>query len=228
MNRPYVHINVAMTVDGKIDTVQRKGSAISSERDRQRVDQLRAEADAILVGGKTLLDEDPKLTVRSEALRAERVARGLSPNPIKVGIVTEAILKHDSDFLNAGTANVVIFTTRWTSKHHVSLLKSRNVDVYVDDAEKVNLPKALETLKQLGVERLMVEGGATLNFELLRLGLVDEVTAYIAPMVFGGAGAPSMAGGIGLEREMAIPLKLVRAESWDDGGVLLHYTLENL
>ena len=226
MNRPFVFINVAMTADGKIDTFQRKGSAISSQRDKDRVDRLRAEADAILVGGKTLLDEDPKLTVKSEELRADRVMRGLSPNPIKVGVVTEAHLKPDSDFLNAGPANIVIFTTRWTSKHHISLLKSLGVDVYVDDADKVQLPKALETLKELGVERLMVEGGATLNFELLRLGLVDELTAYVAPMVFGGANAPTMAAGPGLERGEAIPLKLVHAEPWEDGGVLLRYSLE--
>lgn len=225
MNRPFVFINVAMTADGKIDTFQRKGSAISSERDKERVDHLRAEADAIMVGGKTLLDEDPKLTVKSESLRAERVERGLPPNPIKVGVVTESRLNPDSDFLKTGPANIVIFTTRWTSKHHISMLKSLGVDVYVDDSEKVKLPKALETLKELGVERLMVEGGATLNFELLRLGLVDEINAYIAPMIFGGASAPTMVAGTGLERDEAIPLKLITAEPWDDGGVVLKYGL---
>ncbi len=226
MNRPFVFINVAMTADGKIDTFQRKGSAISSERDKERVDHLRADADAIMVGGKTLLDEDPKLTVKSETLRNERIARGLPLNPIKVGIVTEAHLKPECDFLNAGPANIVIFTTRWTSKHHISQLKSRGVDVYVDDSDKVNLPKAFETLKEIGVERLMVEGGATLNFELLRLGLVDEVHAYVAPMIFGGANAPTLASGSGLERGEAIPLKLADVEKWNDGGVLLKYSLE--
>ncbi len=226
MNRPFVHINVAMTADGKIDTFQRQGASISSERDKERVDRLRAEADAIMVGGKTLLDEDPKLTVKSEELRADRVMRGLPPNPIKVCVVTEARLRPDSDFLNAGPADIVIFTTRWTSKHHISLLKSHGVDVYVDDSDKVNLPKALETLKEIGIERLMVEGGATLNFELLRLGLVDEVTAYVAPMVFGGATAPTMAAGPGLERSEAIPLKLKEVEAWQDGGVLLKYSME--
>ena len=228
MNRPFVFINIAMTADGKIDTFQRKGAAISSERDKERVERLRADADAVMVGGKTLLDEDPKLTVKSETLRAERLTRGLPPNPMKVGIVTEARLKPDSEFLNTGPASIVIFTTRWTSKHHVSELKSRGVDVYVDDSEKVNLIWALETLKEIGVERLMVEGGATLNFELLRLGLVDEVNAYIAPMIFGGANAPTMAAGSGLERGEAIPLKLVSVEGWEDGGVLVKYTLERM
>ena len=223
MNRPFVFINVAMTADGKIDTVQRTGAAISSARDRERVDQLRAGADAVMVGGKTLLDEDPKLTVKSEVLRAERVRRGRSPNPVKVCVVTQANIRDDSQFLNTGPANIVIFTTRRTSKRQLSLLKARNVDVYVDDAQQVNLERALATLKDLGIGRLMVEGGSTLNFEIMRLGLADEVTAYIAPMIFGGESAPTMAAGSGLERSAAIPMKLVEAEKWEDGGVLLTY-----
>ena len=226
MNRPYVFINVAMSADGKIDTFERKGAAISSHRDKERVDQLRAESDAVMVGGKTLLDEDPKLTVKSEALRAKRVARGLSPNPMKVGIVTRANIKPDSAFLNAGPAGIVIFTTRQTSKAQVSFLESRGVKVNVDDAKRVNLPNTLATLKELGINRLMVEGGATLNFELLKLGLVDEVTAYVASMIFGGEMAPTMAAGSGLKRSEAIPLKLIHVEKWDDDGVLLQYLLE--
>ena len=68
MDRPLVFINVAMTLEGKIDTFERKGAVISSQSDRERVDRLRAESDAVMVGGRTLLDEDPKLTVKSEAL----------------------------------------------------------------------------------------------------------------------------------------------------------------
>lgn len=226
MNRPFVFINVAMTADGKIDTLQRKGSAISSQRDKERVDQLRAGSDAVMVGGRTLLDEDPKLTVKSEALRAERVARGLSPNPIKVGVVTKADLNPLAKLLREGPARVVIFTTHQTSKDQLASLRSQGVEVFVHASERVDLEKMLQTLKELGVNRLMVEGGATLNFELLRLGLVDEVSAYIAPLIFGGASAPTMAAGSGLERSAAIPLKLVHVEHWEDGGVLIKYKIE--
>ena len=226
MNRPFVFINVAMTADGKIDTFARKGAAISSLRDKERVDQLRAGSDAVMVGGKTLLSEHPKLTVKSEALRAERVARGLSPNPIKVGVVTKADLNPHSKFLYEGNAKVVIFTTYQTSKDKLVFLRSQGADVYADYQNKVDLNNALATLRELGVQRLMVEGGATLNFELLRLGLVDEVMVYVAPLIFVGASAPALAAGSGLERSAAIPLKLIRCESWDDGGIFLNYQIE--
>ncbi|MBI3161800.1 MAG: dihydrofolate reductase family protein [Chloroflexi bacterium] len=225
MNRPFVFINVATTADGKIDTFERRGSAISSAQDKARVDRLRAESDAVMVGGRTLLDEDPKLTVKSEALRLERVARGLPPNPVKVGIVTRAELKPDSDFLGTGPARVVIFTTNRTSKEQLAFLRAQGVEVFVHEAERVNLTDALADLKGVGIRRLMVEGGAALNFELLRLGLVDELSVYIAPMIFGGESAPTLAAGSGLERSAAVPLKLARVEQHADGGIILHYQL---
>ena len=72
----------------------------------------------------------------------------------------------------------------------------------------------------------MVEGGATLNFELMRLGVVDELTIYVAPLIFGGETAPAIAAGSGLVRSDAIPLKLVESQPWDDGGVFLRYRFE--
>ena len=226
MNHPFVFINVAVTADGKMDTFERKGATISSAADKARVDRLRAESDAVMVGGRTLLDEDPKLTVKSEALRAERVARGLSPNPIKVGIVTCADLKSDSNFLKVGSARIVIFTTEQTSKAQVENLQARGVEVFVHESPRVDLEKALRTLKELGVNRLMVEGGGTLNFELLRLGLVDELSMYVAPIIFGGESAPTAAAGSGIARGEAIPLRLVKSEVHEDGGVVLQYQVE--
>ena len=225
MNRPYVFINTATSADGKIDTFERKGSAISSKRDKERVDQLRADADAVLVGGKTLLGELPKLTVKDEALREARVKRGMTPNPIKVGVVTSADIPLDSDFIKAGPARAVIFTTSRTSISQLETLRANGVEVFVDDAPRVNLGKMMETLGELGVKRLMVEGGGTINFELLRLGLVDELMIYIAPMIFGGDNAPTLASGFGLVRNDAIAMKLKNVETHEDGGILLTYKL---
>lgn len=223
MNRPYTFINVAMTADGKIDTFERKGAAISSQRDKARVDELRAAADGILVGGRTLLDEAPKLTVKSEALREGRIKQGRSPNPIKVGVASAADIQKDSDFIKAGNARKVIFTTSQTSISQIENLRALGVEVFVDESPRVDLNKMMLTLKKIGVDHLMVEGGGTINFELMRLGLVDELTIYIAPMIFGGVNAPTLADGFGLPRGNALEMNLTGVEQWDDGGVLLKY-----
>lgn len=223
MNRPYVFINVAMTADGKIDTYARKGAAISSARDKQRVDELRASADGILVGGRTLLEEAPRLTVKSAALREGRIRQGRSPNPIKIGVVTVADIPEDSDFIKAGDSSLVIFTTSRTSISKLEALQALGARVFVDQAPRVDLNHMVLTLKRIGVDHLMVEGGGTINFELMRLGLVDELMIYIAPMIFGGATAPTPADGIGLLHGDALQMKLAGVEEWDDGGVVLKY-----
>ena len=144
-----------------------------------------------------------------------------------MGIASNADLPPDSDFLTVGPTRIVIFTTSQTSKKQLEFLRSHGVDDFVHETARVDLTQALHTLKEIEVDRLMVEGGATLNFEFLRLGLVDELTAYVAPMVFGGETAPTLAAGPGLVRSAAIPLKLVEAETWEDGGVLLKYKITN-
>ena len=225
MKRPYTFINVAATADGKIDTFERKGSAISSAQDKARVDELRANADAVLVGGKTLLEEQPKLTVKSEALREGRIKRGAAPNPIKVGVVTVADIPLESDFIKAGPARAVIFTTSQTSISHIEALRAHGVEVFVHESPRVNLKQMMNTLSEIGVNRLMVEGGGTINFELMKLGLVDELTIYIAPLIFGGNQSPTLATGNGFTRNEAIALKLEKVETHEDGGILLIYKL---
>lgn len=223
MNRPFVFINVAATADGKIDTFERRGAAISSARDKERVDALRAGADAVLVGGRTLHDEDPRLTVKSEALRREREKRGMPSNPAKIGVASRLDLKPDSRFLTAGPARVFLFTTARTDESQLAMARALGAQVLLLGEARVDLPAMMRTLKDNGIQRLMVEGGATLNFELIRLGLVDELTIYVAPLIFGGETAPGIAAGAGLVREAAVLLELVESEAWEEGGVLLHY-----
>jgi 2,5-diamino-6-(ribosylamino)-4(3H)-pyrimidinone 5'-phosphate reductase len=179
-----------------------------------------------MVGGHTLLHENPKLIVKSEELRAGRTAKGLPENPMKVGIVSQATLNPKGDFVCAGPARRVILTTMQTTVQEERSLTAHGVEVYRLGEKRVNLVDALQTLKELGVERLMVEGGGTLNFELLRLGLVDELTMYIAPMIFGGHLAPTTADGEGLARSAAIQLKLADIQVVDEvGGVVIRYLL---
>jgi 2,5-diamino-6-(ribosylamino)-4(3H)-pyrimidinone 5'-phosphate reductase len=222
--RPYVLINVAATVDGKIDTHERRGAAISSEADRARVDRLRASVDGVMVGGRTLHDEDPRLTVRSDTLRAERVARGEAEQPARIGVASRLALRPDARFLSGPAARIILFVPDGCAD---SPPRCEGVELYESGRGRVDLVEALGTLARIGLRRVMVEGGGTLNFELLRLGLVDEVQLYLAPLVFGGASAPTLADGDGLGREESIQLASPRVEPMADGGVLLRYMVRS-
>jgi 2,5-diamino-6-(ribosylamino)-4(3H)-pyrimidinone 5'-phosphate reductase len=215
---PYVLINVAATADGKIDTVERRGAAISSDADRARVDALRASVDAIMVGGHTLHQEDPRLTVRTERLRADRVARGEPEQPAKVAIASHFRLGADSRFVTVGGGRVIVFLPFGQNAPPMD-----SVEIYRCGRDRVDLRGAMGKLAELGIRRVLVEGGGTLNFELLRLGLVDELRLYLAPLVFGGASAPTLADGDGLPRDAAIRLGVPEVTPSDGGGVLLTY-----
>jgi 2,5-diamino-6-(ribosylamino)-4(3H)-pyrimidinone 5'-phosphate reductase len=219
--RPYVIVNVAASADGKIDTRERRGAAISSARDRERVDQLRASVDGVMVGSRTLHDEDPRLTVKSASLRAERQARGLPENPAKVAVTSNLALSPECRFLSSGSARVILFVPDGVVGDG-----SLCAEVYEHGDKRVDLVAAMATLSRLGLQRVLVEGGGTLNFELLRLGLVDELDVFLAPMIFGGATSPTLADGGGLPRDLAVTLTNPSVEVWQDGGVLLRYMVD--
>jgi len=226
MDRPYILVNVAMSVDGKIDLATRKGATISSIADKTRVDQLRASVDAIIVGGRTLLGEDPKLTIDSPGLRAERKAAGLPENPAKVAVVSVADLKEAGDFLSAGPAPRLVYTTSRTTPEKVALLENAGAQVFVLGDQKVDVASMIESLHQLGFRKILLEGGGTLIAEFFRLGLVDEMTIYIAPRIFGGASAPTLADGPGLLLDDVPQLRLTGLDRFDrEGGILLHYVV---
>jgi 2,5-diamino-6-(ribosylamino)-4(3H)-pyrimidinone 5'-phosphate reductase len=227
LNRPRILVNVAMTVDGKMDTASRRGATLSSPEDKQRVDRLRAGVDAIMVGGKTLLQEDPRLTIKSEVLRRQRERQGKPENPAKVGVVSfigEADLPAPCDFLGAGPAEIILFTTGRTAPETIRRLEECRARVHILGDKWVDLSQALYILQSEGIRTLLVEGGGTLLAEVFRLDVVDEVTAYISPRIFGGASAPTLADGAGFNEEIAPHCKLLNMEKMDDdGGILLHY-----
>ncbi|MCA1646479.1 MAG: dihydrofolate reductase family protein [Chloroflexi bacterium] len=233
MPRPYVIVNVAASADGKIDTFERRGAAISSQRDRERVDALRAAADAVMVGSRTVVDEDPRLTVKSAELRAGRLARGKPENPAKVAVVSRLGFKPNGQFLTAGPARIIVFTPAPEGTlvdRGEDALQSQwaalGVEIFTLGAGRVDLGAAMQTLGQLGVRSVLVEGGGSLNFELLRFGLVDEVQVFVAPVIFGGGSAPTLADGSGLVQAAALKLERVDVDVWQDGGVVLRYKVK--
>lgn len=231
--RPHVLVNMAVTADGKIDTVARRGARISGPVDTASVDRLRADVDAILVGGHTLLREDPRLTVRDERLVKGRRAGGRSSQPMRIGVVSRIgrpgepdALPADSRFLGSGGGQVVICTTTRTSRAAVEWLEEQGARVLVHGSRRVELSETMAELPAAGIERLLVEGGSTIVAAFLAAGLVDELRLAMAPLIVGGETAPTPVGGPGVGIDEAIRLRLRDASPSADGDVVIVYDVE--
>ena len=231
--RPHVLVNMAVSADGKTDSRERGGARISGPADTARVDRLRAAADAVMVGGRTLLGEDPRLTVRDAALSSGRQAAGRTAQPAKVGVTTRIgrpggdapALPSPSRFLGDGGATVFVATTRATDAEAREWLSGQGVRLIVHEGPRVDLARLLDELAEQGIARLMVEGGGTLVAALLEAGLVDELQLAVAPLLFGGETAPTPVGGAGWPAVQAIRLRLIETAVDDDGDVILRYAV---
>jgi 2,5-diamino-6-(ribosylamino)-4(3H)-pyrimidinone 5'-phosphate reductase len=227
MKKPFIFINSAMSLDGKLSTIERKQVRISNKEDLARVDALRAGADAVMVGSNTVAIDDPKLTVKSEELRKGRLLKGLSENPAKIMVGSIKNIRPDGDFLNYGNAEKIIFTTEKEEKLKIEALRKK-AKVYVLGKEKTNICEMVEILAGLGIKRIMVEGGGTLNYEMLEAGLVDEIYVAVGPKIFGGKDAPTLADGIGLPYEDAINLEPIGVAVLGDVFVLKYKVLKGV
>ena len=185
-----------------------------------------------MVGGRTLLAEDPRLTIRDRELVAARVRAGRPDQPTKVAVVSHVdapggadALPPRSRFLADGGGRVLIHTTTRSGSDAIAWLEAQEAEVSVHDGPRVDLPAMLEDLAADGIERLLVEGGGTLVAALLADDLVDELQLAVAPLILGGERAPTPVGGPGLTREEALRLELLEATSNDDGDVVLRYSV---
>ncbi|ADB58113.1 2,5-diamino-6-(ribosylamino)-4(3H)-pyrimidinone 5'-phosphate reductase [Archaeoglobus profundus] len=207
--RPFTFINVASSVDGKISNEKRIQLRISCEEDLKRVDELRAKSDAIMVGIGTVLSDNPKLTVKSEELRKRRLEEGRDANPIRVVVDSKCRIPLDAKVLDE-SAKTIVAVSRIANSEKVNTLRRMGVDVFVAGDDKVDLKALVEYLYKIGVRVLMVEGGATLNWAMLREGLVDEIYVYYGNMIIGGSKAPTVVDGMSFDPPISLDLLDVR------------------
>lgn len=207
---PYVILNSAMTLDGKIAT-KTGSSEISGKEDLIRVHELRKEVDAIMVGINTVLVDDPRLTVHKiDALKED--------NPLRVVVDSRARTPPSSRIVN-DDAQTLIAVSKSAKSADVSELK-KSAEVMVCGDERVDLKVLMEYLADKGVKTLMLEGGSTLNYSMLMEGLVSEVRVCIAPMIAGGKNAKTLADGDGVEY-MSDAVKLELKKSYKLGEDLI-------
>ncbi|GAA3159205.1 RibD family protein [Nonomuraea roseoviolacea] len=185
--RPYVLLSCAMSVDGYIDDTTPERLLLSNAADFDRVDQVRAESDAILIGATTMRRDNPRLLVNSEARRAERAAHGLPAYPLKVTITNSGDLDPDLKFWHHGGEKIVYCPDSATAKLREALGELAGV---VSLGPTVDLGRMLDDLGERGIRRLMVEGGGTIHTQFLTQGLADEIHLAIAPIFVGDGNAP--------------------------------------
>ncbi|NJD78037.1 MAG: 2,5-diamino-6-(ribosylamino)-4(3H)-pyrimidinone 5'-phosphate reductase [Candidatus Methanoperedens sp.] len=223
-SRPFVFINAAMSADGKIATIERKQTRISGKTDFDRVDELRATSDAVMVGIGTMLSDNPGLTVKSQERREKRRAKGMDENPVRIVIDSKARTPVDADIFRKGAGKKIIAVSETAPKERAEKL-SKFAEIIVTGRESVDLEKLLLELKAGGINRLMVEGGAALNWGLISNGLVDEIYTFIGNVIIGGESAPTLVDGVGRTGE-ACRLSLISCERMED-GVLIRWEVSN-
>jgi diaminohydroxyphosphoribosylaminopyrimidine deaminase/5-amino-6-(5-phosphoribosylamino)uracil reductase len=191
--RPFVHLKLATSLDGKIATRSGDSRWIAGKASRRRAHEFRHESDAILVGSGTVKLDDPLLTDRSGLIRRRPLTR----------VVLDETLQTTSQSQLAKTAEqapVIIFASADAEKTKIHGLESCGVCVVRDASNGRDLLSVLEQLGRRSLQSVLVEGGATVAAKFLDAGLINKVTFFIAPLIIGGREATSAIAGTGAEK----------------------------
>ena len=201
--RPFVHLKMAVSLDGKVATVNGDSRWITGEQARARVHELRHRSDAIMIGGRTARSDDPLLTDRSGKKRRRLLVRVVIEQYLRIS--PESQLAQTTD---AGP--VLIFACGDADPDELATLQSRGVEV-IAQGSALDLGSVLEELGQRSIQSVLVEGGPFLAGLMLEASLVNKVTFFVAPLIVGSQDAPSAIGGAGVEK-IADALQLDRVE----------------
>lgn len=202
--KPFIHVNCAMSADGKIAGVDRKQVRISSDADMQRVKNLRKKYDAILVGVGTVLADDPHLTVKG---------LDYDSNPIRIIIDPHGRTPDDAKILDDDAPTIMVTTDECE--------KEFDCEETITTGDKIDLKSMLEQLAEdVGIESILIEGGGETIANFFKEKLVDEYTVFIGGMLIGGRCAPTPADGDGWLADNGIKLELKNTEVLGNGVVL--------
>jgi len=208
--KPFVFLCTGMSLDGKLSNYKKEQIDICTDDDKKFREDYKIIADGVMVGGSTLIQDDPSLTVKTKERQIKRIKSGKSPEPIKVGVISNANnLKIKGDFFDKGKTSKIIFTTTQTPQRKVEEIEKK-AKVYILGNKGVNLEKAMSILYKLGVKKLMVEGGGELIFSLLRNNLVDEINLKIGNLIVGGRNSVTFVSGRGFDKLTAKKVKFIR------------------
>jgi 5-amino-6-(5-phosphoribosylamino)uracil reductase len=183
-----------MSIDGYLDSAEPHRLAMSNAADLDRVDDVRAHHDAIMVGASTVRRDNPRLLVRDAARRARRLALGRLESPAKVTVTASGELSPDAAFFTTGEGPRIVYCTKDRAGELRSRLGDRAIVIGLGD-DCVPMPALLDDLgEHQHVRSLMVEGGGSVLTQFLGADLVDELHLVVAPFFVGEARAPRVVG----------------------------------
>ena len=203
--RPFIHVNCAMSADGKIAGADRKQVRISSEEDIARAKDLRKRYDAVLVGVGTVVADDPHLTVKGASF---------SENPLRIVVDPHGRTPKNALIVDGRAPTLILTDDDCTEDwDHAAVIRC---------GRPFDLKAAMEKLSALDVENVLVEGGGETISHFFGNGLVDRYTVFVGGMIIGGRGSPTPADGDGWVRAEGIKMKMKSAEILGN-GVLITY-----
>lgn len=218
---PFVVMKAAMSLDGKIATRTGESQWITGPAARERVHQLRSALSGIMVGVQTVITDDPQLT--------SRIPGG--KNPLRIIVDSTLLIPLEAKVLqNQELAKTIIATTERADRNKAALLEAAGIELLTVPAKdgRTDLKVLMRALGERGIDSILLEGGATLNFSALQANIVDKVQVYIAPKLIGGETAKTPVGGEGIEKlSQAFGVLDLKASSVGEDILLEGYLAKN-
>ena len=214
MNRrglPFVFLNAALTADGKISPASRRFEPFGGPRDHRHLLELRATADAVMAGARTVDLDRVNMGPGPASYRRERLKRGLAEYNLRVIVSGAGTINPLAEIFRHRFSPIIILTSGRASKRNLRRLQAVADEVKVCGKAGIDFAAGLRWLRaKWKVKRLLCEGGGEVNGALFEAGLVDEVHLTLCPIIFGGRDAPTLADGRGVQRlSQAAGLRLV-------------------
>jgi riboflavin biosynthesis pyrimidine reductase len=222
-DRPYVVINMVATVDGKV-VIGGPGTThlIGSRTDHFLMTRIEGQCDAVLFGATLMREDDPGYPFHDGARQQRRIARGVRPEPLWVGLTTRASFPRIPRMFEGGPTRTALFSGSGIANVDREAL-ARVTSLTVSDTPEVSLPSMLHTLRlDHGVRVLCCLGGPAVNAAMLRAGVVDEVFCTVAPKIHAGRRGVTMFEGEPYPAEALAALDLAAIHA-EESEVYLRY-----
>lgn len=198
---PFIFVNMAMTADGKIATANRAVHSFGSARDLRHLYELRATADAIINGARTVEISETTMGNGGENFRKLRLKNGLAEFPLRLIASGSGSIDPNAKIFQKRFSPIIVLTTQRASGKKLSRLRELADEVKIFGETEIDFPSVLPWLRtKWNVKRLLCEGGGELNDALFHANLVDEIHLTICPKIFGGRAAPTIADGLGFSK----------------------------